>query len=421
MIRRLIFSLAGLSLAMWPAVSAWAAPLNTCAECHEMLEGQTRGPAALFQVDVHSKRGLTCADCHGGDPAAQDPTLSMALEKGFVGRPARQDIPGFCARCHADPAFMRRFNPNLPTDQYAKYLTSQHGKANAAGDEDVAVCTSCHGVHGIRSAKDPLSPVYATNIPGTCAVCHTDADLMKRHGLPVNQHWDYAHSVHGQALLVAGDRGAPHCASCHGSHEASKPGAIAVGNVCAQCHSLSRDLFAASPHKMVHEALGLPECEVCHGNHAIQKTSDEMLGTGPESFCARCHEPGSKGFETAQAMRAAVEDLKARIQGAEESIQRAHHFGMDMEDAEYTLHEASSRLTQTRAYVHSFSIEKVKSVAGEGLAHADEARKAGEKAVEEVYFRRKGLWVTVALLGIFVLALIAKIRSMDKKGPTHSG
>lgn len=338
----------------------------------------------------------------------------MSPEKGFIGRPSREQVPQLCARCHADPGTMRKYNPNLPTDQYAKYLTSQHGKRFAQGDADVAVCVSCHDAHGIRSKKDPLSPVYATNIPGTCAACHSDAGLMERHKLPVNQHWDYSQSVHGQALLFKGDRGAPHCASCHGSHEAARPGTIAVGNVCAQCHSLTRDLFAKSPHKAAHEALGLPECEVCHGNHLIRKPTDAMLGTGPEALCVNCHEPGSTGYLAAQAMREHLERVKSQLSSAEAVVTKAERLGMDVNEAVFELHEAEAKLTQARTYVHSFSADAMQPLAEAGLEHAQRAQAQGDEAVEAFDFRRHGLWVTLAIIGLLVAGLLLKIRDIDR-------
>lgn len=388
---------------------------DACVECHRQFESGAETPTQLMEHDVHFQRGLSCADCHGGDPAAVEQEAAMSPAKGFVGRPARQQIPQFCARCHADPAYMRRYNPNLPTDQYAKYLTSQHGKRHSVGDPDVAVCTSCHEAHGVRSKKDPLSPVFPTNIPGTCAVCHTDAIIMERHGLPVTQHWEYSQSVHGQALLFRGDRAAPHCASCHGSHEAARPGAIAVGNVCAQCHSLTRDLFVKSRHKGVHEALGLPECEVCHGNHLIRKPSDEMLGTGPAAVCVRCHEPNSTGYATAQQMREALERLKAQQASAEALVTNAAQLGMDMGDAEFEIHEAAAKLTQARTYVHSFSISNMQPILDEGVQQARKAKGQAEQAIKEFYFRRRGLWVTLGIIGLLIVGLLLKIRDVERK------
>ncbi len=344
----------------------------------------------------------------------------MDPAKGFIGRPAHHDIPQFCARCHADPSYMRKYNPNLPTDQYAKYLTSQHGKRLGQGDPDVAVCTSCHEVHGIRSKKDPLSPVYATNIPGTCARCHADSAIMDKHGLPVTQHWEYSQSVHGQALLLRGDRAAPHCASCHGSHEAAKPGTIAIGNVCAQCHSLTRDLFAKSPHKAAHEAFGLPECEVCHGKHLIQRPSDEMLGTGPQALCVTCHEPGSQGFITAHTMREAIERLKTELTSAEVTVAQAAHLGMDVGEAQFAVHGAQAKLTQARTYVHSFSASAMQPIIEEGVQHTQEAQTQGQAAIHEFHFRRHGLWVTLVIIVLVVIGLWWKIRDLDRQSPPHT-
>jgi hypothetical protein len=334
---------------------------------------------------------------------------------GFIGRPTRQQIPPLCARCHADPNYMRRFNPNLPTDQYAKYLTSQHGKKFVEGDADVAVCTSCHEAHGIRAKKDPLSPVYVTNIPGTCASCHSDATIMDKHHLPVTQHWEYSQSVHGQALLFKGDRAAPHCASCHGSHEAARPNTVAVGNVCAQCHSLTRDLFAKSPHKAAHEALGLPECEVCHGNHLIRTPTDEMLGTGPQALCVTCHEPSSPGFVAAGQMRAMLEQTKADVGRAESRVAQAAGLGMDVSEAEYALHEAQTKLTQTRTYVHTFSPAAMQPLAEEGAQQARTAEQQGEQAIRAFRFRRHGLWVTLIILGLVLLGLWSMLRDLERK------
>ncbi len=407
-----------LGLLLCPGFVWSAEKPNSCVECHKQVEGQTRGPATLAAEDVHFQRGLSCVDCHGGDPTAMDPQAAMDPAKGFLGRPRREQIPQFCARCHADPATMRKYNPNLPTDQYAKYLTSQHGKRFSVGDADVPVCISCHEAHGIRSKKDPASPVYPTNIPGTCASCHSDASIMDKHGLPVNQHWDYSQSVHGQALLFRGDRAAPHCASCHGSHEAAKPRTVAIGNVCAQCHSLTRDLFAKSPHKAAHEALGLPECEVCHGNHLIRKPSDEMLGTGQDAVCVSCHEPGSTGYVTAQQMRSAIEQLKTHMASAEAAVRHAAELGMDVGDAEFELREAMTQLTQERTYVHSFSAATMEPIAEEGTHHALRAEGQARQAIREFHFRRQGLWVTLIILALVVSGLLLKIRDLERSDST---
>lgn len=192
---------------------------------------------------------------------------------------------------------------------------------------------------------------------------------------------------------------------------------VAIGNVCAQCHGLTRDLFAKSPHKRAHEVLGLPECEVCHGKHLIHKPSDEMLGIGPTALCVSCHEPDSKGFLTAQQMREAIEHLKTHLASAEGVVGQASQFGMDVGEAEFALHEATAKLTQARTYVHSFAIEAMRPIADEGIRQAQLAEEGGQRAIHAFHFRRQGLWVTLIILSVMVLGLLLLIREIERSRP----
>ena len=73
-----------------------AAGPDSCIACHTALE-DGKGPASTIKNDVHIAHGLSCADCHGGDRTSQDPEVSMSKAKGFKGKPARTEIPKFCA------------------------------------------------------------------------------------------------------------------------------------------------------------------------------------------------------------------------------------------------------------------------------------------------------------------------------------
>ena len=80
---------------------------------------------------------------------------------------------------------MHEFNPALPTDQLAKFKDSPHGRMLLDKHDDRAPqCVSCHGVHGIRPAKDPQSKVYAQRVPETCGACHGDPKTMAGFTLP---------------------------------------------------------------------------------------------------------------------------------------------------------------------------------------------------------------------------------------------
>jgi Cytochrome c3 len=413
MYRKLVI-IAIVVLAVSFAASSEAEQKDHCIECHKSLDGSAKEPADKIEGDVHFKRGLSCSDCHGGDPTKEDFTEAKDPAKGFVGKPKRSDIPKLCGRCHSDPAYMRKFNPNIQTDQLSKYNESQHGKLNLSGDQKVAVCVSCHGVHGIREANDPLGPVFITNIPRMCASCHADKEYMKEYSVPTNQMEQYEESVHGEALLKKGDRGAPACTSCHGSHDAALPRASAVGNVCAQCHSLTRDLFAKSPHKAAHETLGIPECEACHGNHKIMRASDDMLGTGPGGLCVKCHKADTKAYGAATLMKSSIESLKADIRGAEDVIAHAEKLGMEVSDTKLSLDEANNSLTKSRAYIHTFSKDKVEEIVKGGIVSALKAKAKGNKAVGEFHFRRKWLVVVLIIILLLAVALYLKIREMEK-------
>ena len=163
------------------------------------------------------------------------------------------------------------------------YQESVHGKLVAAGNEKAAVCSDCHGSHDIRRAGDFTSPVFRTNVPMTCAKCHTAEQAQ------------FAKSIHGKDL-AAGNTHAPVCTDCHGVHtikavnnKLSSVSAKNQGDVaCAQCHNNVRmtqefgipggrtDSYNASYHGMAN-AVGsqnTASCSSCHGTHDILPSSD---------------------------------------------------------------------------------------------------------------------------------------------------
>ncbi|MDR7402255.1 MAG: cytochrome c3 family protein [Armatimonadota bacterium] len=390
-----------------------AAPAPSCPACHENLGGRLASPVAGMADDVHARRGMSCDACHGGAPTR----IGMDAHDrraGYRGAPSPQQVPAFCARCHSRPDIIRRYNPRLPTDQLDRYWTSVHGQRLRRGDTQVATCTSCHGVHPVRAVDDTRSPVFPTNVPATCAICHADAARMKPYGIPTTQYEEYRASVHGQALLERGNRRAPACNDCHDNHGAVPPGATSVANVCAQCHSATRDLFVRSPHKSAFDALGLAECTVCHGTHNIAFPTDEMLGTGPGSVCAPCHPPGSPEGAVADSIRASLEQLKALIAQSEAMLARASRAGLDVTDAQLDISEAETQVIRARAVTHTSSPEQLRSPIDAGTAAAERARRAGEAALAELAFRRRGLAVSLGVMAVVVVSLWLKLRQLER-------
>ena len=269
----LAVALGGFSI---PLASAADGPVD-CAKCHTVQGGQ-------WAASVHA--AFACQECHGGEKSyslgtevlnkyvqAQPPRPSFDHGETFRGKAPRAKVPERCANCHSD---VERMNPyGLRTDQFAAYWTSGHGKTlRDKGDDRVAVCSDCHGVHDILKSSDTTSRTHPFNVPGTCAKCHSDFSLMSGYELPVEIVSEYRESVHGRLLLEQHDPGAPTCATCHGNHSAMPPGFRSVGAVCGKCHEHASKNFETSVHSGREEFKG---CVQCHGggverhNHAIER------------------------------------------------------------------------------------------------------------------------------------------------------
>lgn len=389
--------------------------VNTCISCHsEEIDDEQTELVENFLSGIHARRGILCVDCHGGNASEEEMEDAMDEDEGFSGEIQRVKIPDFCARCHSDPKYMRGFDPNISTDQHAKYMISGHGvKLAKFKDEKVAVCIDCHGVHGILPSDDPTSKTFVSNVPALCSSCHSDSVYMADRSIPINQFELYKASVHGIALLEKGDRAAPSCSGCHGSHEARIPDPSGVANTCAQCHNFIREMFVASPHKAAHEKNNLAECEVCHGYHSIEKASDEMLGGGKRDVCVDCHESDSKGMEISIAMKLSLDSLNRFIDSAHIVVGLARIKGMDTDDSEYKIGQAKDKLIQSRALIHTFNSDEVSKVTGEGMLLARSSTEAGIELLEKYDFRRYGFFLSVIVIFILSGLLTAKIRSLN--------
>lgn len=455
-----------------------------CLTCHQGLGDK---PSALFAHDIHARRGVTCAGCHGGDASTDDMEQAMNKTAGFLGKPAGDEISLMCARCHSDSVRMAAFRPGIPTGQFAalqqsvhgrlslngkerivqcttchgahgilavsdpsspvhplnvvatcischnnakyirqynpglavdqleKYRTSVHGVRNAAGDGRVAECASCHGSHGILQAKDVRSRVYPTNLPGTCASCHSDPGHMRGYGIPTDQFAKYSRSVHGIALLEKKDLGAPACNSCHGNHGATPPGVESISKVCGTCHALNADLFSSSPHKGAFDAANLPECETCHGNHEILPATSALLGVGPDAVCSRCHSAGDAGYRTAGTMRRLVDSLESGEKSARSLVEEAEQKGMEIAESKFRLRDTRQAGLEARTMVHSFDEARFAAVIGKGLATNSTVSEEAAKTVQEFYFRRIGLGVATLIITVLAVSLYVYVRRIERR------
>ena len=301
-----------LQFVLWVIVASIAALTSSvsaqdqCRACHEAL-GDAQ--STLFKNDIHDGMGLSCADCHGGNPKTEDMEAAMNKAAGYIGVPKGDGIVKACARCHSSaPIMVKKFHSLLPLNQAELLSTSVHGTLSTTGKEAIAACTNCHGAHGILKKVDPASSVNALNLPKTCAKCHSDARYMRTYNpaLPIDQYDKYRMSVHGKRN-ISGDSKAAECANCHGSH-----GILSAKDVrssvyptnipatCGVCHSDAQymrgygipsdqlEKFTRSVHGVAllqKKDLGAPACNKCHGNHGATPPGVESIS----KVCGTCH------------------------------------------------------------------------------------------------------------------------------------
>lgn len=259
-----------------------------------------------FQEEYESIDSSVCVGCHEksiNDTNISD-DLSHSIHVGFA-----------CLDCHTDkgtlPHKISDFRAGLDEcfvcheDIAQQYKV--HGRANLADDEDLPVCTACHGYHDILSSTDSQSRTNPLNLPGTCGACHKDLALITQHQISTSHPVDiYSSSVHGQSVL-GGMEAAASCNDCHSSsgtaHEiysSENPNSsINYFNIpltCGQCHEPEmRDYWKGIHGQLVKRGDATsPVCTSCHGDHGIISPTDPRSPVSrarlAESTCTLCHE-----------------------------------------------------------------------------------------------------------------------------------
>jgi cytochrome b subunit of formate dehydrogenase len=266
----------------------------TCGECHtDQQAAYDRGyHAKASQSGEH--KAATCEDCHG----SVHELLSSSDPKSKVNH---ANIPATCGACHSQKFVMEASGHSA--QPFMSYQQSVHGRALAAGKDNSAVCTDCHGAHEILAASDPKSSINKFNVPVTCGKCHQAVETQ------------FMQSIHGQAL-ARGNGQAPVCTDCHGIHaikahlDPNSP--VSAQNIarttCARCHEgvrLSQEFgvtgqsvstYLDSYHGLASRG-GSPvaaNCASCHGVHNILPSTDPRSTINKANLaktCGVCH-PG---------------------------------------------------------------------------------------------------------------------------------
>ena len=386
---------------------------NSCVTCHTSQAGNLNTPVKEWQSSIHAERNVTCVNCHGGDATKSLKEDAHSPKAGYIGKPKRVDIPALCASCHANVDQMRQYD--VPTDQWAKYQESVHGKNLAQGDTKVATCFTCHDGHSTRKTNDPTAHVYPLNVPGLCASCHADTVLMDPYHIPTNQYDLYVKSVHGVALLTNQDLRAPSCATCHGTHGAVPPGIDEIANVCGSCHTATQTYYLKSIHAS--NTPGTPKCETCHGQHDVATPTDDMfIGTGTRQ-CGSCHAATSSQASAVKALYDSITTSAKVVDNAQVALKRAAGVALIVAPEEVKLSGAHTSLITARAAQHTLDQAVVKGSTDQAEAKAKEVIADANKAMDDSVFRREWMALGLAIMALAIVSLWIIRRELYKQLP----
>jgi cytochrome b subunit of formate dehydrogenase len=226
-----------------------------CVDCHENKD---------IGKSIH--KDLSCTDCHG----------ELAEKHTEKGAPKVD-----CSQCHEE--------------EQKQWQESVHSATELTGSYS-ATCTSCHGTHGIISAKD-----FKTET--ACVVCHRKPEILRLLGIrgpgPVA---GYENSIHNRFRKSKNASKAPNCFDCHGSHTIyrmsdyrSSYNTLNIPTTCGVCHKKEKEEYIQSIHwraaKRGHYEA--PVCNDCHGEHRIdlldRKTAEKSQMNLSSQVCASCH------------------------------------------------------------------------------------------------------------------------------------
>lgn len=366
---------------------------NGCMVCHS----ETRGE---YVRSIHYKEKISCDGCHGGNLEAID--IKSAHSNGFIGKPKRKDIIKICSKCHSSPEIMKPYG--IPFDQEILYYTSEHGKSFKKGNEEVALCTDCHGVHEILPSIDKNSKTNILNFSSTCGSCHSNFNMMKKYNISSDVVLEYNLGVHFEKLKE-GNISSPTCKDCHGTHGATSAGVGEIEKVCGKCHIKTREYFLKSKHAEVWKNLGYGECEICHENHYVKKTSHDLW----KEKCVLCHSKDSKYYKIAEEIYTLFITCKMEILRAEEIIKELEKIPVSIADFLGRIEEAKTYLLEAEPVSHSLLLEEIKSFIIKSKSIAQEIQREGIR--RKKLFESKMLYLPFLWLFIFLtISLIIYIR-----------
>jgi cytochrome b subunit of formate dehydrogenase len=274
-----------------------------CATCHSDEQAAYDRSYHAHAIKNGDQRAATCVDCHGSPHEllpASDPKSKVY----------HANIPATCGACHGQKFVMEPSGHNIQA--FVSYQESVHGRAVAEGVEKAAVCTDCHGTHEILGAGDPKSPIFKFSVPDTCGKCHSAVEQAYKqsiHGEAIARgEWQApvctdCHGIHSiqsaknpNSPVSARNLAESTCARCHEGVRLSQEFGFAGSRVTT---------YLASYHGLASRrgSTIVANCASCHGVHNILPSSDPRSTINPANLvktCGQCHVGVTANFVTAK-------------------------------------------------------------------------------------------------------------------------
>jgi len=137
-------------------------PVESCVRCHSDPDFLVTHPKLYeyyqdWQRSIHAQEGVTCFDCHGGDPDASDARKAHAE---FTGADGKRDAVYFsrvhqtCGDCHEEIL-----------EAYTRSKHYERMKKDEVGKRHGPTCVTCH------SSMNTLV-LDVNSVEAACARCH---------------------------------------------------------------------------------------------------------------------------------------------------------------------------------------------------------------------------------------------------------
>ena len=387
---------------------------ETCSVCHsdeermrpyglpvdqlEQYLGSVHATALLEHDDTSAP---ACNDCHGNHGATP---------------PGVQSVANVCGQCHGREA--KLFRASIKKELFDAM--------------EVSECAECHGNHLVthptpeffRSGSGP-----ATSKGSILSVSPLRVEVQNLEGgEQAEVRWESVLRPALEAgderltqLVVVGAAGLSPIELDATVQPGSDP--AAAGPLMVSSGGLTATLWIEPPYgtpvrggdavafRLVVEAAG----DASLTGVTVETVLGDGLHNNAGSICLTCHSVGDECDVATEVMYSAIATLDRELREAERLLHEAEIAGMFVSDAEFELRRGGQTASvEARALLHTFDPEAVLERVEEGRGIAATALEAGQAALAELQFRRKGLAVSLVLIAFVLVGLFLKIRAVER-------